>query len=366
VTADSTVDVTATNLRQVLESVGRGEGRVRKTWFTRLVTAYLAYRDGRRQTAPAKVVGTESERALAVIRAACIKSAVGGAASGMILTGATLVTADAPAGALVVVPAAALSIAGEMVARTLVHLDMTCDLAEIFGVRFDVNNPRDFWQLYGLAFRTHQHRDAGDPGRDLVHRVSHAEAHEIGEQIGHHIVGESVLKNIVPFLGIATASATNWKATRLLGDTVRRYLRYRRALDDALDRAEDLCKGYLDLLIEGLWFVFIADGRLAPEEATLLTALLDRLDPVTRAAVEARFVTDESDWLVRLVSVPDGLREPFFYALEVAAAVDKQVSLPEEKILARAATTLERQVDMRRVERLVREFEEVGVLAARH
>jgi hypothetical protein len=363
VTDDASVNVTATNLREVLQSVGRGEG-ARKTWFTRLVTAYLSYRDGRK-TAASTGAGTESERALAVIRAACIKSAVGGAASGMILTGATLVTADAPAGALIAVPAAALSIGGEMVARALIHLDMTCDLAEIFGLRFDPENPRDFWQIYGLAFRAHEHQDDDDPGQDLVHRVSEAEAHEIGEKIGHHLLGESVLKNIVPFLGIVTSSATNWKATKQLGDAVRRYLRYRRAIDDAVARAEDLCKDHFDLLIEGLWFVFISDGRLSSEEATLLTSLLDELDPVTRAAVERRIDTDESDWLVRLGTLPDALREPFYYALEVAAAVDKTVSLPEEKILARAAVTLERQVDMRRVERMIKTFEEVGVLTSR-
>jgi hypothetical protein len=175
-------------------------------------------------------------------------------------------------------------------------------------------------------------------------------------------MGESVVKNLIPVVGVFMAPVSNWKKTRELGDTVRRYLRYRRAIGDAMAAAEDLCRAHVDLLIEGLWFLFIADGQLSPEEATLLAGLLRRLDPALRAQIEARFTQDEEDWVARLSSVPNDERDAFLHALEVAAAVDKSVSLPEQKILTRAARALGRQFDRKRVDRMMQEFEEVGVL----
>ena len=51
------------------------------------------------------------------------------------------------------------------------------------------------------------------------------------------------------------------------------------------------------------------------------------------------------------------------HLLEVAAAVDKEVGLPERKILRRAAHALGREYSQERVEQMIREFEESGVLS---
>jgi hypothetical protein len=356
----STVSVTAGNLREVISSVGRGEGAFGRSWFTRIVTAYLHYRDARRVTAPGRA-GTEAERAEKVIRRACVKSAIGGVASGLVTTSATVIAAEVPGptSLLVAIPAAILGVAAEMIAGTLIKLDMTCDLADIFGVRIDPADPIAVWQLYSLAFATHPEESQND---ELVGRVEKADAHKIGETIGHQIMGESVLKNIVPFLGVGISAVTSWRSTRSLGETVERYMRYRRALVGALADAETMCRDHLDLLIEGLWFLFVADGNLEPEETAVLASLLGKLDPVVRAEVQSHFVDDEADWLSRLPAVAVAERDAFLHALEVAAAVDKSVSLPEQKILGRAAKRLGRELDMERIDRMIRDFETVGVL----
>ena len=57
------------------------------------------------------------------------------------------------------------------------------------------------------------------------------------------------------------------------------------------------------------------------------------------------------------------MRDSFLRALNVAAAVDKSVSLPERKILRRAARKLGREFDQTQVEQMIREFSDTGVLA---
>jgi uncharacterized tellurite resistance protein B-like protein len=340
--------------------------RRRMGWFTRLVGFYLRRYEAKRAKSGPLVVDKESisDVAHSKITRACIKSAVTGAASGVISTAATLFTAETEGvGGLVALPIAGLSIGGEMLYRSFVHLELTVTLAEVFGVHFDPSDPEDLWRLYALVFKTHDEKpDHEDPGKALVGEVMDVEGGEVGEKIGTKLLGESVARNIIPFASILTSAVTNFVVTRRLGDTVRRYMRYQRAMHDAFAQATEACHANLDLLIEGMWFIFTADGRLAPEETATLARLLEKLDPIARKAVEARFVEDELDWAERIESVPEEGRDAFLHALEVAACVDKEVTLPERKILRRAAHHLGREFDLGHLTNMIEEFESYGVL----
>jgi hypothetical protein len=177
------------------------------------------------------------------------------------------------------------------------------------------------------------------------------------------LLGESVMRNVVPVLGIFTSAITNYVVTRRLGDTVRRYLRYQRAMEDAVRHAELTCERSKLLLIEGMWFIFTADGVLAPEEAGCLAHLLSDLSPEDGAALRERFTDDEIDWMGRVKEqVPEDMRDAFLYALEVAASLDKEISLPERKILKRVALMFGRRFRPERLTKMIEQLEENGVL----
>jgi hypothetical protein len=310
-------------------------------------------------------------RAKRAITIACVKSAISGALSGTVSTGATVVTAQTEGAlAFATVPVAVAAIGGEMLYRSVLHLDLTCDLAAIFGLHYDPTHEEDLFRLYALAFGTADHdegaEEEGDPGKELVREVTHVETEDVGEKIGHLVLGESIMRNVVPVVGIVTSAITNVVVTRKVGHTIRRYFRYQRAFKDTFDNATALLQGEpLDLLIEGMWFIFTADGKLVPEEAACLAKFLHKLPPDARHAVTHRFVEDEHDWTERLArGVPEPLRDVFLHALDVAAAVDKEVGVPERKILRRAARKLGREFDPKRVEAMMREFEERGVLSS--
>ena len=124
------------------------------------------------------------------------------------------------------------------------------------------------------------------------------------------------------------------------------------------------CEAHFGLLAEGLWFLFSADGPLSPEETGVLAYLVRLLPADECAAVMARFVEDEHDWQQRLAALPDHERPDFFHALEIAATVDKDVTLPERRILRAAARALGQTYDDARIAQMVREFDDVGVLPA--
>jgi uncharacterized tellurite resistance protein B-like protein len=346
-----------------------GEARARKPggWFPKLVGYYLRRNAARLKAAPAEAVAgaSASDQALKAIRWACVKSAITGATAGAISTGAAVFTAETEGlGGIIAGPVAALAIGGEMILRVVLHVGLSCELASTFGVPFDPDDQDDLWRLYALVFKTHGHEEGSeDPGKELVHEVTHLEGEQVAEQIGQRVLGESVMRNIVPFVGIFTSAYTNYRTTKRLGDTLRRYMRYQRAMDDVRAQALAVCNANVDLLIEGMWFIFSADGRLDPEETAFLAHMLKRLEPMQRHAVIARFVEDELDWTERIaVEVPVEQRRTFYHALEVAAAVDKEVGLPERKILRRVAHAFGIEFSQERIEKMIAEFEESGIL----
>jgi hypothetical protein len=348
----------AVGVREGGEAPARG-------WFTRAVTRYMrANLERLRGVAPPTEVDIP-DQARARTRRAAIVSAAGGALTGVISTAATVVTAQTEGiGGIVAVPLAGAAIGLEMVWRSAVHVRLTCDLAHLFQVRFDADDTDDLLRLYALALGTHKDdKSHEDFGKGMLEKVGEAESEDVGERIGHALLGESLMRNVVPFVGIFTSAITNYVVTRRLGDTVRRYLRYQRAMQDAIRHAELTCEKSCLLLIEGMWFIFTADGVLAPEEAGCLVHLLSDLSPEDRAAVRARFTDDEIDWMGRVKEqVPEDQRDAFLYALEVAACLDKEISLPERKILKRVALLFQRPFEPERLKRMIDDLEDRGVL----
>jgi hypothetical protein len=330
------------------------------SWFGRLASAYLAKRLARAHVTRSKDTATESGRARAAIRAACVKCALTGAASGTLTTVAELVTAETGGlAAIATVPVAGATVGGEMVFRAIVHLGLTCDLAEIYGVPFDARDRTAFWRLWALAFGVRSDDRSGDLGQTLVKSMLHP-GEDVGSSIGSKLLGESVLRNIVPVVAPVTSSVSSWKMTRKLGDTVSSYMRYHRAFRNEMLAVGTRCEAHFGLLAEGLWFLFSADGSLSPGETGVLAYLVRLLPAEEHAAVMARFVDDEHDWLQRLADLPENERGDFFHALEVAAAVDEVVSQPERRILRGAARALGRTYDDARIERMVKDFAASG------
>src|SRR6185369_10863149 len=111
-----------------------------------------------------------ADRARSIVRWACAKAAVTGALSGAVSTTATVLTAETE-GALgiVALPLAAFAIGGEMLVRAIIHVDLACELAEVFELRFDIDD-RDVMRLFSLVFAARKEKREGheDLGKSLV------------------------------------------------------------------------------------------------------------------------------------------------------------------------------------------------------
>ncbi|RKG70988.1 hypothetical protein D7V80_03455 [Corallococcus sp. CA054B] len=334
-------------------------------WFTQLLSIYLRHYDTHRLHAVAAAKGTGADATETLIRQACEAALLTGAGSGSVTTGITAASADAGvAGLMVALPASGIVVTAEMIVQGLIHLRLACDLASAFHLRFDPEDPADFSRLYALL-RGGEHDEEEDPlGLERVEHLAQAKATDLGEDLGSKLLGDSVARNIVPFLNVVTSSVDNWRRTRRLGDSMLRYVRLRRALEDADAALRKVAPRNESLLLESAWFLFVSDGRLREEESAVLTHELSLLTPARRRETRVRFVDDESEWLQRLRSAPASAREVLQESLNALAAADLAVTGPERALLQKAAQALHTSLDSGHLETLVRRYREEGVAHA--
>ncbi len=333
------------------------------SWFTKLVQLYL--RRNLASERPAEAGGSREAQAEQAIRRACVKTGAAGLASGLTSTGSALLAwQTAGIGALVGVPATAGGVLGDVLYRALVHIDLTCRLGAIYGIQFDPDDPADLLRLYTLVFESSD--DGGGGGslggaRGLLERaMSLGDPADLGLKIGRKLLGQALRRNLVPAVGVVTATVGNVRATRKLGETVHRYLRYQRALQETVGEALAADPGATELALEGVWFVLTADGHLQPEEAAILAWMLRQHPAVEHGALRRRFVEDDASWLERLQGFAGAertARERLLHVFEVAAAVDQVASLPERRTLRHAARALDVPFDQARVEALTGRFD---------
>jgi len=343
-------------------------------WLDEVVAAYLVHHRARRERTGAPAVDdTERlDRARDAIRSTQRRAAVAGAGAGTALTAASVASAQTSGvAAILAYPAAGLLAVGEMVYRSLLHLELICSLGDLYGVRFGPGSEAELVGIYALALEPEAAEKRGGrpertrPDRELIDRLVRLRDIQPFGGIGHELLGETVLRTAVPYLGIAISSVQSWSLTRRIGEFARGYVTFRRALDDAIDEVVRRDASAYDDLVEGLWFVFTADGRLTRCEAALLAHLVHARPDEARTRMLSRMVPDEVDWLERLGAVGDpDLRQRLLQALAVAATVDTELAGAEWVVLRRAAQALQSEVDDRYLERLARRFGEAGVAAA--
>lgn len=352
-------------LRDFAEKLGRElrfEDLRSGAWHTRLVTAYVRHYDARRAGTPPAVHASETE---ALIRRACKEAALVGASAAGISTSAAVFTLDTGfVGALVAVPVAGAAMGLDTMLRSLIQARMMCDVASSFGLRVDPDDPWDLLHLHALTSGSETWEDADHGGAGLVGRML-TEDREVAERrLGNRLVGESVLRNLLPFASVVTSSVTSWRRTRRLGNAAVEYARYRRALDDAFSAVRAVDARCVELLIEGAWCLFGTDGELRAEATVMLEHLLRNSPSSARKRLLERLGEDEAQWVERLHEVPEPARDAFLHALEVIAAVDLSMSNAEWSLLRQAAAALNRPLRRERVQALLKQLRAHGVIRA--
>jgi tellurite resistance protein len=312
-------------------------------WFEKLLTHYVKFWEAQRATRVSSA-SSEPERAAAarrLIDKSALKAALAGAGCAGIVTAASVSTAETGgAAAPVVLPTAAASMIAELIVRSLLHLDLCCELAALNGVRFPPGQEAELVRLYALAVGAEMHETEDDPGRGLVERVVRLQqTGDLGKLVASRVVGEALLRNVLPFADVFVSSLSNYRLTREVGQFMEQYAQRRLRLTAAVAALRERSPDAVDLLLEGIWFVFISDGRLTPVETALLAHLLqgqasEQLTP--------RFISDQASWFerVRAAQLDGETHRLLWEGLAAASAADGKTTPQEGAILQHLADAL--------------------------
>jgi hypothetical protein len=335
-------------------------------WFRRLVEDHIhkheAQIDAAHWDQVYPDVDEEGRAAAEIARVAQHASVAGAFASAGASTGELLSLFSDGLAAPVGVPAAAASMIAEAAYTTLLQIDLACDLASIYGVPFRSDDLADISTIFSLALELQPPRPK-EPGEDdtgrpagLTERLLEAEDGELGRRIGRKLLEESLMRNILPVIGIAVSARWNYVATRKLGATVRRYVRYRRALTRSLRQLKFEQIAEPEILVEGAWLLATVSGEPNYETTMALSLIIDALPESARRNIHGdhAFGDDEEGWFDALALAPSSMHVPLLDVLYLVAASDRILQPGERRFLKRVARAVEMPCDLERVEKICR------------
>jgi hypothetical protein len=264
------------------------------------------------------------------------------------------------------VPAAMMSMALEAGYTSLLQIDLVCDLASIYGVPFDADDVGEVATLFGLALgievrdpkkgtkKEDESRSDADAPTGLTSKLIELEDGDVATRIGRKMLEDSVVKNIVPVLGVGIAARWNYVATRKVAAAAKKYIRYRCALQHTLAKLD--LSGVTDpaVLVEGAWLLATVDGEAGHEEVMAVAVIMDSLPEEKRKELELdrALGDDEEQWFEDLTRVPPAMLDPLLDVLYLVAATDKEVQASERRFLRRVGKAVNREIDFPRIERI--------------
>jgi hypothetical protein len=340
------------------------------SWFRRIVTDHVKKHHARitpghwDELYPGLDVDARAARQItAVARKA---AATGALASLGASTGELLALFTDGLAAPIGIPAAAVSMALEAGYTALLQIDLACDLASMYGVPFDAGDVGEVATLFGLALdvdikKPRKALEAEGPEGSEAHvglteRLIELEDGTVATRIGRKLLEDSFVKNVVPFAGIAISARWNYVGTRRLASTVKKYIRYRRALHQALSRLELTTVSDPAALVEGAWLLATVDGEAEHAEVLAIALIMDALPDEQRRALELdkTLGDDEEEWFEQLGRVPTQMHDALLDVLYLIAATDREVVASERRFLRRVGKALGREIDFDRIDRICR------------
>jgi hypothetical protein len=307
------------------------------------------------------------ERARLETHRVAVKAAAAGALAAMGASTGELVSLfteglAAPVG----VPAALLSMALEAAFTSLLQVNLSCDLGLIYGVPFNPDDLGEIATLFGLSLemdvyskKEREEAEETDAPRGLMARLMQLEEGQIATRIGRKLLEDSLVRNVLPIVGVPISARWNYVTTLKLGAKVKKYMRYRHAIRGAVAKLRLGSVTDPTLLIEGGWLMATVDGEAGHEELLALAAIMDLLTPEQRQAMTngQAFGDHEEQWFGQLATVDGQMQPALLDALYLIAAADRELAVPERRFLARVGATLGREIDFGRVEEICRHLQ---------
>ncbi|OLT28356.1 hypothetical protein BJF79_11025 [Actinomadura sp. CNU-125] len=282
------------------------------------------------------------------IKLAAKYAAIEGGISSSVYAGTIAATIGSLGGASpATVPAGVVTFMVDLTYISQLQMRLAHDIAVIYQIPLDVNDPEDMLKLIRVAFGI----KAGEAVRSGVTKFVPGLVRQVLKKyysgpvlaaakslsfVGKHLLQRNIIKFAIPGIGVPLTILVNRYTTVIAGRHARSVFR-----DEArvIELADTLIRRtqHPQLLLWVAWLVINADGKIADTERLLFQQL-------TRLARERHQVSDEHlanvieidlDEVWHRVDAEPGDLNDVVYAAEQVAAVDGDLNTQEKAVIAK-------------------------------
>ena len=294
------------------------------------------------------------------IQLAARYAGIEGGLSASAYTGAVAATIGSGGGASpVTVPGAVASFAVDLLFVTQIQLRLAYDIAVLYGVPLDLDDPEDVWKLIRVAFVVksgEMGRGAASKGvpailRPLLKKIFSGSTLATAKSlpvVGKYLLQRNIIKFAIPVASVPISTGVNYWSTKIAGRHATRIFRQEAKISEAARRMTDRTHLH-DELVWVLWLISTVDGPARDDERRLIhdvTSILYELEKDVPALEELREVIDlEPSVVWARVDAAFGDRAGLYDAAVLTAVIDGKVSASELTALSHLADLCSSQFD---------------------
>jgi uncharacterized tellurite resistance protein B-like protein len=310
-----------------------------------------------------------AERAQRRIDRMLVRATAAGLVAATSATTAELLSVTSnPTASLAAIPLGVVSIGSELLYTTALQIDLAFDLASIYGVPFADDDIGEISTMLAHALGVElrgepsQHdKPVGDGQTKPWRVVRQMQRADFARDVGMRLLQQSVLRNVLPIAGIVVSAIWNQIVLRRFAKNVHAAARQRVAIVRACRRVQLGDASIARVALDGAWLIATADGDLEHQEALAISTMIDTLPLPERISVhEASFTDDEEGWFQRVRSLDVDAQDVLLEVLSLIAGADAALTAPERRFLRRLGNTLQRDVDLGAIERMIERLREGG------
>ena len=244
------------------------------------------------------------------------------------------------------VPAAVATVMIDVAFITQLQLRLAYDIAVLYRVPLDLDDPDDMWKLIKVAFTI----KSGETVREGVVKVVPAMMRPLIKRfysgpvlaagrglpiVGKHLLQRNVIKIGIPLVGVPLAVVLNRYTTLVAGKHAQAVFRNEARVTEL---AENLSKRthHPELMLWVAWLVIKADQRIADDEALLIRHLV-QLAKVNHHVVDeqfARLVDIDPTEVWHRIDAESGDLSGLIDVANRVAAVDGPANTPEKAVIS--------------------------------
>lgn len=262
-------------------------------------------------------------------------------------TGAIVATlGTAGAASPIAVPAALATVMVDLAYISQLQLRTAYDIAVLYGVNLDLDDPQDLWKLIRVSFSIKGGELAREGAivivpammRPLIKRIFSGPVLAAAKGlpfVGKFLLQRNLIKFAIPVVGIPFTAGVNYFTTLMAGHHAQKIFRNEGRIVEVADRISARTE-HPQLLLWLSWLVILSDGKSNEDETMLfqhLTRFMRERNEIEDLSLARVIELDPADvWL--LLEETSGDLEDVLKALEAVASIDGEINLEERRILA--------------------------------